>query len=360
MKSEKTIAVAMSGGVDSSVAAAILKEKGYNIFGVTMLVCPPFKDILSTFVDARRICDHLGIGHHVFDIRKEFKKTIIDYFAREYFHGRTPNPCVKCNPEIKFGYLMDFALNLGTELFATGHYSRVVRNTKTGLFELRRGLDRDKDQSYVLYRLNQTQLSHTVFPLGDMTKEDVEEYSRKIDLPVTDKPESQEICFIPDNNYPGFLIQNYDTEIKPGPIIHKNGEILGEHRGLIYYTVGQRKRLGVSHHKPLYVIDIDAKNNTLIVGYFEDQFKREAIVENVNWISGYPPAKNRIYAKIRYMDTMSPALFEVLPDEDKIELSRIRITFDEPKRAITPGQSAVIYSYPDGDVALGGGIITRR
>lgn len=355
----------MSGGIDSSVTAAILIEKGYNVIGITMLVCPLScggegeTEKAEPSVDAKCVCDQLGIEHHILDLRKEFKKTVIDYFIREYFYGRTPNPCVKCNPKIKFGLLLNFVLDLGADLLATGHYSRVVKNSETGLFEIHRGIDKSKDQSYVLYRLNQAQLSHIVFPMGGMKKVDMKDYAQKIDLSVTDKPESQEICFIPDNDYQGFLKRNCDLAIKPGPIIHKNGEILGQHRGLISYTVGQRKRLGISHHKPLFVIDIDAGNNTLIVGYFEDQFKREAVLEDVRWISGCPPVNNRICAKIRYGDRVSPALFEILPGEEKGRSSQLKIIFDEPKRAITPGQSAVIYTYPDGDVLLGGGIITR-
>jgi len=353
----KSVAVAMSGGVDSSTTAALLLKQGYNVLGITMVVCP---DQLRPSVDASQICKILGIEYHILDLKVDFRKTIIDYFAAEYKQGRTPNPCTRCNPRIKFGKMMNFALELGVDYFATGHYARVIRNHETCLFELHRASFHSKDQAYALYRLNQEQLSRAMFPLGEISKNQTREYARSFGLPVTDKAESQEICFIPDDDYIKFLKENYPAMSEPGPIIHKDGQKLGEHKGLIYYTVGQRKRLGISHPKPLYVLSLDAKKNGLIVGYWEDQFVNEAIVGDLRWISGSPPKDSRVLVKIRYNQNESPASFEFQSVGEKQNFSKLKLVFDEPQRAVTPGQSAVLYSYPDGEKVLGGGIISRE
>ena len=404
---KKKAAVALSGGVDSSVAVSLLMKEGYEVVGVTMLVCPVFiknekgesyspemaeidlliQDYLETMknrtispdsslqpgethrehrfppelfmpplnslLDAALLCRSLNIPHHISDLREDFSKTIIDYFAGEYYAGRTPNPCVLCNPEIKFGKLMDYALQLGADFFATGHYARVRKNEDTDLFELMRGIDESKDQAYALFRLTQRQLSHILFPLGDLTKESTRRIAAELNLSVKEKPESQEICFIPDDDYIGFLKSKYSVTDKPGDIIHVNGEVMGRHKGLIHYTIGQRKRLGIAHPKPLYVLKIDTKNNNLIVGYWEDLFLTVASVGDLHFISGNAPDETRIMAKIRYNQNLVPAVIEM------VDHQTARVKFDEPVRAVTPGQAAVFYSYPLGEKVLGGGVILQ-
>lgn len=390
MREKQTVSLALSGGVDSSAAAAMLLDEGCRVMAVTMFVCPvslkaedgsfyvpgideirkivdecsrldecPLDDAspLLSLVDAARVSRYLGIEHHIVDLRDQFRREIIDSFAGEYYAGRTPNPCVMCNPAIKFGLLMDKARELGADYFATGHYARINKNEKTGLFELLRGRDRSKDQVYALYRLNQAQLSSIKFPLGEMTKGEVRDYARKRDLPVFDKEESQEICFIPDDDYIRFLKENYPRNIKPGPIVHVNGEVMGQHKGLIYYTVGQRRRLGIAHPKPLYVVSIDYRKNALVVGYWEDLFRREAVAGNLSWIGGRPPEVRRVLAKIRYRHDESPAMIKFEEGKNESPPGSLELVFDEPQRAVTPGQSAVFYSYPDGEKVLGGGII---
>ncbi len=406
----KKAAIAVSGGVDSSVAASLLMKDGYEVMGVTMLVCPvslknpegdlyspDMKEIISmlqsfihkidegiifltdiahheelsnkhcipaelfhpplnALLDAALVCRHLNIPHHILDLREDFDRTIIDYFAGEYYAGRTPNPCVLCNPEIKFGRLMDYSLQLGADFFATGHYARIRKDEKTGLFELLRGIDESKDQAYALFRLTQQQLSHILFPLGELTKETTRRIAEELNLYVKEKPESQEICFIPDDDYTGFLQRRYSMMDKPGDIIHVNGEILGRHKGLIHYTIGQRKRLGIAHPRPLYVLKIDAMNNNLIVGYWEDLFISEASVGDLHFISGSIPDESRIMAKIRYNQNPVPAVLEISGNQPS---QTARVKFDEVVRAVTPGQSAVFYSYPSGEKVLGGGMILQ-
>ncbi|MFP4499166.1 MAG: tRNA 2-thiouridine(34) synthase MnmA [Vulcanimicrobiota bacterium] len=347
------IALAMSGGVDSSVAAYILKEHGFDLIGVTMVVSPT--DSLTenpTIEDARRTCDALDIPHHTVDLRQEFQKEIIDYFAGEYFKGRTPNPCVMCNPTIKFGKLFEFANAHNCNKFATGHYARIELNHTTNKYELKTGLDKTKDQGYVLYRLTQNHLKNIFFPLGKMTKNEVKKIAGNLDYIPAGREESQEICFIEDDNYIRFLQEEYDYRPVPGPIIHINGEILGTHKGVIYYTIGQRRRLGIAHPKPLYVIKILPDTNTLVVGYNEDLMKTEVTVSKINWISGNFPNANKVFCKIRYRHKVSKAIIEETENG-------VTVVFRDHQRAITPGQSAVFYSYPDAEKILGGGIITR-
>ncbi|MCE1246519.1 MAG: tRNA 2-thiouridine(34) synthase MnmA [Firmicutes bacterium] len=408
----------MSGGVDSSVAAAMLMAKGFEVIGITMLVCPlSFQNLngeeyspdveeidnrielmlyckaetnsiseymaphkacdcydkkcgdlcfhpLCTLIDSKKVAKKLGIQHFILDLRKEFQEEIIESFAEEYGRGRTPNPCVRCNPSIKFGKLMEYARSLGADYFATGHYARVGKNEKTGEYELLRGSDRTKDQAYVLYRLSQKQLSKIMFPLGEFPKSKIREFAAALNLPVSEKTDSQEICFIPDDDYIKFLKERYPDISKPGKIIHKNGSVLGIHQGLIHYTIGQRKRLGISYPEPLYVLKIDHEENNLIVGADEDLLNTVVELEDIVWI-GTPPeprideegeetpnnGKIRLLCKIRYKQEEAPAYLEM--NEDKGTL-----VFDSPQRAITPGQSAVFYSWPDGDKIIGGGIIT--
>jgi len=406
----------MSGGVDSSVAAAMLMAKGFEVIGITMLVCPiSFRNLndeayipemeeidnrielmlycnaetnsisgfmdphkacdcyenkcgdlcfhpLCTLIDSKKVCKKLGIQHFILDLRKEFKEEIIESFADEYSKGRTPNPCVRCNPSIKFGKLMEYARSLGADFFATGHYARVNKNQETGEFELLRGADHSKDQAYVLYRLSQKQLSKIMFPLGEFPKTKIREFAAALNLPVSEKTDSQEICFIPDDDYIKFLKERYPDISKPGKIIHKDGSIMGIHKGLIHYTIGQRKRLGIAHPEPLYVLKIDHDANNLIVGYYEDLLKTSTKLEDIVWIGSPPMAepveegetngKIRVLCKIRYQHEQAPALLE-------LDGCNGTLVFDEPQRAVTPGQSAVFYSLPDGEKIIGGGIITE-
>jgi tRNA-specific 2-thiouridylase len=417
---EKTkVALAMSGGVDSSVAAAMLMAKGYDVIGITMLVCPiTFRNLndenytpeleeidsrlelmafcnaqsnsisgfmdphkacdcyenkcgdlcfhpLCTLIDSKRVCKKLGIKHYILDLRKEFQNLIIDSFAEEYGKGRTPNPCVRCNPVIKFGSLMEYAHKLGAEYFATGHYAKIIKNEETNCFELHRGNDRSRDQGYVLYRLSQDQLSKIMFPLGELTKPQVRKFAAAINLPVSEKTDSQEICFIPDDDYIKFLKERYPNISRPGKIVHKDGTVLGIHKGLIHYTIGQRRRLGIAHPEPLYVLKIDHKENNLIVGYYEDLLNTTLKLEDIVWMNGRSPVsekseenpdgKIRVLCKIRYQHQEAPATLELNRNND----SRGTLVFDEPQRSITPGQSAVFYSYPDGEKITGGGIIAE-
>jgi len=349
--SKKKAAVAISGGVDSSVAAALLQEQGFNVIGVTMLV-NPYSDNNLLVKKARSVCNYIGIPLYTADLREKFKKSVIESFAYEYYKGRTPNPCVVCNPIIKFGHLMKYAQELGADYFATGHYARVKFNKITEQFELLRGINHSKDQAYALYRLSQSQLGKIIFPLGALSKEEVKAKAAKLGLPSAVAEESQEICFIDDNNYARFLQENFPADSPPGDILSLKGEVIGRHKGLIHYTVGQRRGLGISHPEPLYVVKINLERNALIVGHQEDLFSKTAKVTRLSWISGRPPADNKVLCKIRYKHEVSPAFIILNHSNDSVQ-----VKFEAPQRAITPGQSAVFYTYPDGEVVLGGGII---
>lgn len=344
----KKVVVAMSGGVDSSVTAALLKERGFEVIGVTMKV----QDNSSAISSAKKVADRLGILHRVIDLEKIFKDTVITYFCKEYSEGRTPNPCIKCNKYIKFGALLDGAKEMGARFIATGHYARVEYDEERKRYIIKKGIDSRKDQSYMLYTLTQEQLKHILMPLGEFTKEQTREKARALSLPAADREESQEICFIPDNNYVEFL-RNYIPEtFKPGPILNKEGKILGEHKGILSYTIGQREGLGIAYKEPLYVIGIDKRENTITVGTREDTYHDEVYAKDVNYIGIEGLVEpSKVKAKIRYLHSESEAVLESLNGNG------IRLKFREPQFAVTPGQSVVFY---EGDTVIGGGIIHER
>ncbi len=359
---KKKVLVAMSGGVDSSVASLLLKEKGYEVVGVTM--CLGIKEGdgekprccgVQAIEDAKRVCRKLGIPHYVLDFSRELEKRVVNNFISEYLKGRTPNPCIDCNRYIKFRSLLSKALAMGFDFLATGHYAKVEFDNKRSKYLLRRGVDFCKDQSYWLYVLTQKQLRHTLMPLGNFTKSQVRKIASQRDLPVADKLESQEICFIPDNNYGRFLQKYIHTEAKPGSIINTEGKIIGKHRGIIFYTIGQRKGIGIADKEPLYVIAIDKEHNTIVVGKKTEACSRELIADNVNFIIERLKTPFRAKVKIRYLHPFS--LATVIP----LSRNRLKVKFDRRQWAITPGQAVVFYlsngRHSNGDIVIGGGTI---
>jgi tRNA-specific 2-thiouridylase len=338
------ILVAISGGVDSSVAALILKSQGFDVIGVTLGIWSGFP-----FKDAKDLADSLDIPHHMPDVTDHFEREIVRYFVDEYSQGRTPNPCVLCNAKIKFRYLLDMRHELGAEFVATGHYARISFDPGRDRFLLKKGKDATKDQSYVLYRLTQQDLSHILFPLGHLTKRQVREIALENNISAADKSESQEICFLSGTDYRDFLSTRLDLAFKPGPIMDISGRIIGEHRGLPFYTVGQRKGIGIPGSTRLYVTKIDKSENAIVVGEAEDLLSNGLEACDINWIAYHEPReKMRLGIKIRYNAKEVPGL--VLPkSQDMAE-----VVFESPQRAVTPGQSVVFY---DDDVVVGGGII---
>lgn len=350
----------MSGGVDSSTAAALLKENGYEVIGVTMQIWPS-EDLaaeadrfggccsLEAVEEARRVAARLGIMHYVMNFKRVFEEKVISDFCREYARGRTPNPCIRCNQFIKFDALLMRAKALDADFIATGHYARIEFNPSAKRFFLKKGIDPRKDQSYVLYGMTQESLQHTLMPLGGYTKEEVRQTAHQWKLPVADKPESQEICFIPDDNYGKFVQRRIKEHAQPGPILDRKGRKLGEHRGILFYTVGQRRGLGISSPEPLYVVEIDREKNALMVGREKDIYADELLAGHVNYISEYPLEEStEVQARIRY--NMEEALATVNP----LPNGRVRVSFKKSQRAITPGQAVVFYQ---GDTVLGGGTI---
>ena len=352
-KNDKTVMVAMSGGVDSSVAAALLKEQGYRVIGATMLLweggdsgmesgCCGTQDL----VDARAVCSRLGIRHYGIDLREEFLREVVEPFALSYLEGRTPNPCILCNERLKFHFLLEKARAVGARWLATGHYARVEGQ---GPFGLGRGADRSKDQSYFLFSVGQEILSHLMFPLSRMTKEEVRARAHELDLPVHEKPESQEICFIPPGGLKDFLREAAGGDVEPGPVVDTAGKVMGYHDGFCFYTTGQRKGLGVSGREPLYVVRIDAGSNTVVMGTWEEASSREMQVARATWIAGGPPEDNfRAHVQIRHRH--GPAECQVKITDD----GAFHVLFDEPQHGVAPGQAAVVY---EGDIVLGGGWI---
>ncbi len=350
----RQVLVAMSGGVDSSVAAALLEEKGYEVVGVTMKIWECGEDWTGCcgvrgVEDARRVAHSLDIPHYVIDLQKVFEEKVIRPFCDAYLEGKTPNPCILCNRYVKFGELLRKANELGIPYVATGHYARVDYDIKRGVYLLRKGRDRGKDQSYFLYVLTQEHLRRTLFPVGDLTKLEVRKKARDLGLHVAEKRGSQEICFVADGNYRNFVIKRTGVIPEPGPILSKDGSILGQHSGIISYTIGQRRGLRISAREPLYVIAIDRSSNAVIVGGREDVYCREFIGEDVTFVfANYRESPFRARVRVRYRQPTKSATINVEMD------GRVRVVFDKPQWGIAPGQSAVFY---DHDVVLGGAVI---
>ncbi len=356
------VVVGMSGGVDSSVTAALLKQRGHDVIGITLNVWPRLENIpeveredaccaLGAVEDARRVADRLDIPYYVLNFREVFEDRVIKDFVQTYARGRTPNPCIRCNQFIKFDALLVKARQLGASYVATGHYARIEHGTgQDGGNRLRKAADPNKDQSYVLYVMSQDRLGAALMPLGDFSKQDTRQIAADLGLGVANKPESQEICFVPFKRY-GEFIELYAPEVlQPGPIVNREGQVLGEHRGVALHTVGQRRGLGVATGEPVFVTDIQPETNTIVVGSAGDLMKRECFVDEVNWIEGDLPSEPfRAQAKARYRAQEVPCTVVA-------EGGGLRISFDEPQRAITPGQALCLY---DGEYVLGGGTIDR-
>ncbi len=352
------VVVAMSGGVDSSVAAALLAQQGYDVTGITLQLWG--KDVCTTAgtrlccsvrdtLDAKAVCKRLGIPHETLELAEAFRTNVIDYFVQEYQQGLTPNPCIACNTYIKFGELYSRADALSASFIATGHYAR-LHKSDIGRTELMRSTDPSKDQSYVLFDLSQEQLSRSLFPLGELSKDQVRALARELGFINADKPDSQDVCFVRDRNKDGFLRKELKVDDSPGPITDAQGHVLGTHQGLLGYTIGQREGIGLALGKPIYVVAMDHASNRLVVGEKEALLKTEFAAERVNWVS-IPCPSEPIRAQIKIRSRHTPALATITPDG----AGRISARFDVAQPAITPGQAAVFY---DGDQVLGGGWIS--
>lgn len=369
-KEKKTVAVAMSGGVDSSVAAALLKAQGYEVVGLTMrLFCYGEKNLteksccsLKAIADAREVCERIGAAHYVVDCEGVFDKAVIRRFVESYLNGLTPNPCVDCNSYIKFGYLLEKARKLGARFLATGHYVRLLRQENSLPQEmplLARGLDPDKDQSYFLWGIPRHSLSSLLFPLGELRKAEVRKIARKYGLAVSHKTESQEVCFVESSSVEEFIRNYRDLEesselahpnTQPGPLVDRQGRKLGIHRGSAFYTIGQRKGLGVALGRPTYVTSIDPSTNTVMVGENADLMTDRLEASGANYLIGPPKRPFEARVKVRYRHTAVPAI--VTPEPE----NRVAVRMERPQRAVTPGQSVVFY---DGEIVLGGAVIER-
>lgn len=346
--------VAMSGGVDSTIAAVKLIDQGFRVTGIHMStwVDPKWQDATkgqpSSVTLAQSVADSLGIPFIDLDIRDRFYQQVVQSFIREYLAGMTPNPCLFCNPQVKWGILQSYALEQGADHFATGHYARIKR-TDSGEVELFKGIDPTKDQSYVLSMLTQDQLDRTILPLGEMTKTEVRDQARQMGLTIADRPDSQDLCFLGDGNYRDFLERFAPESSNPGEIVDQSGSVLGQHEGLAFYTIGQRKGIRVAAAEPYFVVGKDTQNNRLIVGFAERVGRQVLVAKGVNWISGEPPGTGMIYdVMIRYRSHPVPAQLMTVGLDD------FRLEFMEKVRGITPGQVAVLYQ---DERCLGGGVI---
>jgi tRNA-specific 2-thiouridylase len=358
-REKKRVAVAMSGGVDSSVAAALLVQEGYEVIGMMMRLwsepgpggslptnrcCTP-----DQMADARRIANHLDIPFYVVDVQDHFRKNIVQFFIDEHLAGRTPNPCIECNRKIRFTLLLEHALALGADFLATGHYAQV--RCVDGALQLTKGEDVSKDQSYVLFTLDQQKLAHSLFPVGKFPKSQVRKLAEQFGLTVAGKQDSQDLCFLADGDYRRFLADYSENTILPGPIVTEAGQELGQHAGLPFYTIGQRKKLGISSQKPLHVLRKDNDQNALVVGPRESLGQQTMLVRDLNWISGKPPAAaDPVQIKVRYKACPVAGAISMLGS------GYARVVFEEPVFGITPGQGAVFYN---NEICLGGGLIAE-
>ncbi|AKC61904.1 tRNA-specific 2-thiouridylase MnmA [Clostridium sporogenes] len=354
----KKVLVGMSGGVDSSVAAYLLKEQGYEVIGVTMQIWQDDEEFiekeggccsLSAVADARRVANKIGIPFYVMNFKDAFKRNVIDYFVDEYMEGRTPNPCIACNKFIKFSSFLDKAMAMGINYVATGHYAIIEKQKDR--YIIKKSEDDKKDQTYALYNLTQFQLERTLMPCGQYKKSEIREIAKNIGLRVHNKKDSEEICFIPDNDHGRYIKNRFPNKVRQGNFVDKQGNVLGKHKGIVYYTIGQRKGLGIAFGKPMYVVDINPFKNEVVLGTIEDLLNTELIAKDINYI----PFDNLkepmgVEAKIRYSQIPSKAIITPIDD------SRVRVDFHEKQRAITKGQSVVFYK---DDLLIGGGIIEK-
>lgn len=356
------VVVGMSGGVDSSVAAYLLKKQGYDVIGVTMQIWQDedrcqIEDSggccgLSAVEDARKVANHLDIPYYVLNFKNEFKKNVIDYFIDEYAKGATPNPCIACNKYVKWESMLNKSLAIGADFIATGHYARIVTHPKTKRYSIKTANTDFKDQTYALYNLTQEQLARTLMPVGDYEKTQIREIAKEIGLSVANKPDSQDICFVPDGDYAKFIKENSNIKIETGNFINQKGEILGQHKGIYNYTIGQRKGLGLAFGEPMYVCEIKSDTNEVVLATNENLFKKNVLIKDFNCMCVEDIKGDvKAFGKLRYSQKQAPCIIK------KIDDNLVEAIFEEPQRAVTPGQAAVFYD--EDEYVIGGGIIVK-